>query len=287
MKKILLIGKTGQVGAEIVLQAEKMGFEVKAFGRNELEITDFEKVQKIIRKTRPDIIINTSAYHVVPDCEKYPDKAFEVNVIAEKNLAVLSKELGICLVYYSTDKVFDGKKKRPYTEKDVPNPLQMYGLSKYAGEMVTMNHNPNSFVLRTGGVFGGIHGSSSKGGNFMLYILREARTKKTLEISSEQITTIISAKYLAYITLKLLKKKAEPGIYHVINDGICQWSEIAKQIVDLRKLPMRIIPVNRQGAYNGLINPVYTPLSNKKVRALGITVPSLREAVEEYISSLP
>jgi dTDP-4-dehydrorhamnose reductase len=286
MKKILLIGKTGQVGAEIVLQAEKMGFEVHAFGRDELDITDFDKAQKIIRKIHPDFIINTSAYHVVPDCEKYPDKAFEVNVIAEKNLAVLSKELGICLVYYSTDKVFDGKKKRPYTESDTPNPLQMYGLSKYAGEMVTLNHNPNSFVLRTGGVFGGIHGSNSKKGNFMLYILREAQTKKTLEISSEQITTIVSAKYLAYITLQLLKKKAQPGIYHAINDGICQWSEIAKQIVEFKGLSMKIIPVNRQGAYNGLINPVYTPLSNKKLRLLGITVPSLKDAVAEYISSL-
>lgn len=287
MKKILLIGKSGQVGAEIMLQAKKVGFDLKAFDHEELDITDFNKTQKLIGRVKPDIIINASAYHVVPDCEKYPDKAFEINTIAQKNLAVLSNELGARLVYYSTDKVFDGKKKAPYTEKDTPNPLQIYGLSKYAGEVVTLNHNPNSFVLRTGGVFGGLYGSNSKKGNFMLYILREGQTKKNLEISSEQITTITSAKYLAYATLQLLKKKAQPGIYHVINDGICRWSDVAKQVVELKKLSMKITPVNRQGAYNGLINPVYTPLSNKKIRSLGIIVPSLKEAVAEYMASLP
>jgi len=129
----------------------------------ELSITDFLQVKKKLDDVKPDVVINTSAYHVFPKCEENPIEAMRVNFVAVKNLAILCKECGIVFITYSTDYVFDGTKNEPYEEDDRPNPLQVYGISKLAGEYAVLNYYPEgSIIIRTCGVYGGRYGSPQK-----------------------------------------------------------------------------------------------------------------------------
>src|SRR5713226_6624324 len=116
--KLFLLGKNGQLGQELYKQSEKFGFDIVSFTREELDITDVQKVHREIKKHRSRIVINATAYHVVPKCERYPDKAFLVNATAVRNLAEICESIGSKLVHYSTDYVFDGRKGKPYSEED-------------------------------------------------------------------------------------------------------------------------------------------------------------------------
>lgn len=284
--KIFLIGKNGQLGYEIDKLSRKLRNDTFSFGQADLNILDHSFVRDKISEIMPDVVINTAAYHVVPDCEKYPDKAFLVNTIAQKNLADICREKGIRLVYYSTDKVFDGKKRRPYREDDMANPIQIYGLSKLAGELVTLNYNPQSIVIRTCGIFGGLTGSREKKGNFVLYILQQAKQNTELAISSEQVASFVSADDLATTTLDLLAKNAESGIYNVVNEGYDSWANFAKEIVKIKKLSLKIKPVDRKGIHGDLQNPVFTPLDTSKLKSYKILLPTWQNALKRYLSFL-
>lgn len=133
MKKILLIGKTGQLGAEIMLDAPSFEFNVVGFEKDKLDVTKESQIKEKIKKIKPDILINTAAYNAVSTCEKNPLPAMEINFIAVQNLARICRESSVIFVTYSTDYVFDGRKNNSYEENDTPNPLQLYGISKLAG----------------------------------------------------------------------------------------------------------------------------------------------------------
>src|SRR3989338_326476 len=139
MNKILLIGETGQLGQEIIKDAPIFSFKVFGFRKDELDITNELQIKEKMKEIKPNIVINTSAYHVVPLCEKNPLLAMDVNFIAVRNLARICGEHNITFVTYSTDYVFDGQKGAPYQENDLPNPLQVYGMSKLAGEYAALH----------------------------------------------------------------------------------------------------------------------------------------------------
>lgn len=283
--KILLIGKNGQVGAEIERLSSSQGHQVFSFDKQALDITQHTLVKEKLDKFKPEVVINTAAYHVVSDCEKYPSKSFDVNVFAVKNIAVLCQERNIKFVNYSTSWVFDGKKNKAYVETDIPNPTQIYGLSKLGGEIVSLNYNYKTLVIRTCGVFGGKAGSRSKKGNFVLYILNQAKTTKVLEISSEQTTSVAYAKDLATATLKLIETKNNNGIYHLVNEGSCSWAQFAQEIVNLKKLDLKIIPVNRKGVFKNIKNPIMASIKNTKAKSLNITLPLWKNALKRYLKS--
>jgi len=283
--KIFLIGKNGQLAQEIIKESGKQRFKIFAFSKKELDIRNYYAINKAVEKKNPDFVINTSAYHVTSECELHPDKAFEVNVFAVKNLALICKKNNVKFVTYSTDYVFDGKKNRPYIEDDQPNPLQIYGLSKYAGEIVSLNYNPDGVVIRTCGVYGGSEGSPSKKGNFVLNILKEMKTKNRVEISADQIISPTYAVDLAKATLQLIKKKNTNGIYHLINEGYCSWAEFAKKIIDLKKINSRIIPIDRKGFFE-INRPLFSALKNSRAAALGIQLPYWKDALEKYLQFL-
>ncbi|MDO8658177.1 MAG: dTDP-4-dehydrorhamnose reductase [Candidatus Levybacteria bacterium] len=284
--KILLIGRNGQIGTEVDKLARLKKYEIKSPSHEELDITQPSKLKIALDDFRPEIIINTAAYHVVSECEQYPQKAFEVNAIAVRNLATLCNEKKIKLVHFSTSWVFDGYQQQPYSENDICNPVQTYGLSKLAGEIFSLNYNPHTTIIRTCGVFGGTRGSRSKKGNFILNILKEARTKRNLEISSEQTTNITNAQDVALGTLQLLEKKAKNGIYHLTNSGNCSWADIAKKIVELKKLKLKIIPVDRKGEFKEVKIPLNSSLKNEKAEKLGIILPSWENSLKRYLKLL-
>ncbi|MBI2031230.1 MAG: dTDP-4-dehydrorhamnose reductase [Candidatus Levybacteria bacterium] len=285
--RILLLGKNGQIGAQIERISNIYGHEIHAFSKQELDITNFDRLKKKIDRVRPEIVINTAAYHVVLNCERYPQKAFNINTLAVRNIGDLCSQKKIKFVHFSTSWVFDGDKEGPYVEKDIPNPLQIYGLSKFAGEIASINYNSDTIIIRTCGVFGGQRGSRAKKGNFILYILNEAKNKKTLEISSEQIVSVAYAEDLASGVLELLEKKASSGIYHLVNTGYCSWVKIAQEIVKLRRLNLEIVPVDRKGVFKGIRIPVVSSLKNTSAKSLGVVLPPWRTALIRYLATLP
>lgn len=284
--KILVIGKNGQVGAALLSCGKKEGLKIIGVGRDVLDIIDKKSIEKVVKKYKPTIIINTSAFHVVADCELHPEEAFLVNAAAVKHLADICLQNKIRLVHFSTDKVFDGDKHTPYLETDRTSPLQIYGISKLAGEECALYYNPDTLVIRTCGIFGGKTGSRSKKGNFVLYLLREAKTKSMLEISSEQIVSVAYAEDLALATIQLLLKNANPGVYNIVNAGECSWAEFAKAIVREAKVSMKIQGIDRKGYMSGMKIPKYTALSTKKINDLGISLPSWQDGLKRYMKFL-
>ena len=175
----------------------------------------------------------------------------------------------------------------PYNEDDIPNPLQIYGLSKLAGEYAAINVFPEkTVVIRTCGVYGGKTGSPEKGGNFVLNIIKEAQNKETIEISVEQIVTPTYAGDLSKATLKLLKSKAYPGTYHLVNEGYCSWYEFAKEIFRLNKINKELKPVDRGGTDGKIKRPKFSALNNTKAKELGIELPAWQEGLKSYFDLL-
>ena len=132
--KIAVIGSNGQLGSELCKQFDSL-HQIVRLTHEDIEITNIQSVQKVLNKIKPDVVINTAAYHNLPDCEKNPEISFQVNTIGALNLAKIASDCGFVLVQYSTDYVFDGQKRKPYLEKDMANPLNIYGMTKLNGEI--------------------------------------------------------------------------------------------------------------------------------------------------------
>lgn len=286
VKKILLVGKTGQLGNAIMEDVSSFEFEITAFEKEEMNVTDGLQTKRKIEEVKPNILINTSAYHVVPKCEENPLEAMMVNFLAVRNLAKLCKEKNITFVTYSTDYVFDGEKGASYNENDKPNPLQVYGISKLAGEYAALNSYPKeTFIIRTCGLYGGKAGSPEKGGNFVLNIIKETKDREIIEVSSEQIVNPTYAGDLSKATLKLLNNQANPGIYHLVNEGYCSWYEFAKEIFKIAKIDKEIKPVDRGSLSGKMKRPKFSALKNTKAKTLGIELPSWQEGLKSYFNN--
>lgn len=284
--RILLIGKSGQLGSEIDKQSAERGYAIHSFGHEELDITDINKVKSEIESYGPDFIINASAFHNVSLCEEQPDKAFLINATVLKPIAEVCSEKNIKLVHFSTDYVLDGLKGVPYIEEDKPSPVQIYGVSKAAGEYIALAYCPTSVVIRSSGVYGGKHGSREKKGNFALNILKQAEKEEIIEVASEQIVNPTYAVDLAKATLDLLIHKDISGIYHLVNEGYCSWAEFAQEIIKIKGLPTKIIPVDRKGMAGSLRRPLFSALKNTRAKKLRVVLPTWQDAIKRYILTL-
>lgn len=288
MKKILLIGQTGQLGQSLIKDASLFDFKIISFVRKELDITNPAQLEKNIAELKPNILINTSAYHVVPKCEEKPELAFLINSIAVHQAAKICQKYQIQFVTYSTDYVFDGTKRSPYIEDDYPNPLQIYGLSKLAGEYAVLNYYPKkSFVIRTCGLYGGKEGSPQKGGNFVLSIIEQVKKQTVTEVACEQIISPTYAGDLSKATLKLLKKNTKGGIYHLVNEGHCSWYQFAREILKLAKINKKLIPVDRSGKSGNMNRPLFSALKNTKAKKLGVVLPPWQTGLKTYLYEMP
>jgi len=283
--KVLITGKNGQLGKELVAQATQSGWEVHAYGREELDITNHEQMLQHLQAIAPDMLINTSAYNLVQEAEKNSANAFAINTTAVKNLSSLCQEKNIHFVTYSTDYVFDGMKGSPYNESDTPNPLQMYGLSKYAGEIAARNYNTQATIIRTCGVYGGKAGSRVKK-NFVLNILQAAKEKDELSVVDDQIVIPTYAVDLAKATIELLSKEARGGIYHLVNEGYCSWAQFAEEIITKEGWATRVIHTKTDQTGTTVKRPQFSALANEKAKTLGITLPAWKDALARYLQSL-
>jgi dTDP-4-dehydrorhamnose reductase len=280
--KILLIGRTGQLGGSIL--AEPRGHQVYAPGRDELDVESLESCERMIARFRPDVVINTAAFHNVPQCEVEPLRAFAVNCQAVRNLAAVCKRSAVRLVTFSTDYVFGGEKRTPYREDDRTGPVQMYGISRLAGELAALTTAPeHAIIVRTCGLYGP-SGAASKGGNFVDRRIADAQTQAELEMGCDQIVSPTYTYDLANAVLRLIEHpQASAGIYHLVNEGECTWFEFTRTIYDLMGLKVHLQPADRGGMSGDMRRPLYSALANTKARALGIVMPHWQNGLQRYL----
>ena len=282
--KLLLIGATGQLGGELLRNNSK--YEIYAPHRHELDLTQPGEVATMVRGLRPQVIVNCAAFHNVPKCEDQPDQAFLVNCVAVRNLAALACEVGAWLVTFSSDYVFGADNHRiPYHEDDRPAPLQIYGITRLAGEYAALTMAPErAIIIRTCGLYGH-SGARSKGGNFVDGRIAEATVERRIEIGSDQIVSPTSANDLSLAIFSLLKHpRLSSGIYHMVNEGECSWFELTRTIVEILGLKTEVVPVDRGGRTGNMRRPLYSVLANTKARALGIRLRPWREALRAYLN---
>ncbi|WP_339529331.1 dTDP-4-dehydrorhamnose reductase [Pseudomonas mucidolens] len=226
--KILITGQHGQVSRELQQRLTDLG-ELIVLGRDQLDLADVEQIRQHVRAQRPDLIINAAAHTAVDQAESEPDAAFAINAIAPGILAEEAKALGIPLIHYSTDYVFDGSKTAPYTEDDVTNPLGVYGQSKLAGEQAIAAVGGEYLILRTSWVY------SSHGKNFLLTMQRLLQEKPQMRIVADQIGAPTWAGTIAHSTRALIERwqagqAGEWGVYHLTARGETSWFGFAQAI---------------------------------------------------------
>jgi len=282
--KILLIGATGQLGGDLL--RNNVRHEIYAATRDEFDLARPDEVAAVVRRHKPDVIVNCAAFHNVPLCEDQPERAFFINCIAVRNLAGLSAEIGAWFITFSSDYVFSGGNKRiPYLEDDRPAPLQTYGITRLAGEYAMVAVAPQrSVVIRTCGLYGR-SGARSKGGNFVDGRVADARAGRRIEMASEQIVAPTSTDDLSRAVLELMEHpRLAPGIYHLVNEGGCSWYEFTCAIVEILGVATEVIPVDRGGRTGNMRRPLYSVLANTRARSLGVTLRPWREALRAYLA---
>ncbi len=220
--KVLVTGASGQLGSALCSVLADDSHVIPAT-RAEFDITDLAATRDFIRGTAPHVVIHPAAYTDVDGCEADKKKAFLVNAIGARNVAIAAHEMGAKLVFISTDYVFDGKKESPYLEYDPPNPLSVYGWSKLMGERMVMQQNPRSFILRISWLYG------ANGRNFVKTMLSLARTKEHLQVVNDQRGTPTFAGDVAR-QIRALIQTGSYGLYHCTSQGSCTWYEFALEI---------------------------------------------------------
>ncbi|OGD20680.1 MAG: dTDP-4-dehydrorhamnose reductase [Candidatus Aminicenantes bacterium RBG_16_63_16] len=273
--KILLIGADGQLGFEV---RRAFGAGVMPLTHKDIEVSDPAQTAAVIGSAAPGAVINTAAYHSVPECEKNPETAFRVNTLGARNIALACVQTGARFVHISTDYVFDGRKPAPYTEEDIPRPLNTYGVSKAAGEFFVPVAG-RYYIIRTSGLFG-IRGCRAKDGkNFVKTMLLAAKTRPVVEVSANVISNPTYARDAARKIKMLLEEDAPSGVYHIANSGPCSWYEFAREIFRQAGIAVEVKPRTETEEAEGIKRPLFTPLASVKTEPLR----HWKEALGDYL----
>jgi dTDP-4-dehydrorhamnose reductase len=266
--RILLLGKNGQVGSELQDTLEPLG-DLVAWDIEELDLSQIWRIGEAVWKLKPDVIVNPAAYTAVDRAEEEPDLARAINTEAPRALAEVAQELGAALIHFSTDYVFDGNKEKPYTEEDVPNPINDYGRSKLDGEKAVKETGGSYLILRTSWVY------SLRYDSFPTRVLRWARTQEVMRIVEDQVASPTWSRMLAEFTVKLLTEadlsvfdwiQERSGVYHLAGQGEASRFEWAKAVLnfDPRKdeqIVRELLPAKSDEFPNPARRPVYSALN--------------------------
>ena len=293
MKKILVLGATGQIGK--ALKKDLVGWEeVKFLNRKELDFKNIESIESKIKDFQPDFIINTAAYTNVDGAEDFRDDAYQINSVAVDKLSKLANSYGVVLVHFSTDYVFDGQKNLPYLETDFPNPLSIYGKSKLEGEKFVEENCSKFFIIRTSGVI------SRSEDNFLSKIKKFTEKQNKLFVINDQITSINYSAYISKTTSLIIKKTEENienesrwGTYHMSGDKLGSWFDFAKYAQKISKLKnpnsafsKSIIESISSEEFNQKAKrPNYSFLSSDKLKVeFDLMLPNWEESISEVVT---
>ena len=278
--RVLITGKNGQLAQEFAKRLAAPGFEVEAPEEERLDIGDHAAVRAALEALRPEVVLNCAAYNLVDEAERDPTAAFRVNARGVQHLAAACRETGAVLVHYSTDYVFNGQKKDPYTETDRPDPINNYGKTKLAGEAFLRETTDRFLLFRVSWVFG--EGKQ----NFLYKILQMTGRSEVLRIVDDQVSTPTSAPEIVRLTL-LAVDKGLSGMYHLTHGGYASRYEVACYL--LRKLGMetKVIPVSSDYFPAPARRPLFSALSNKRLSEdLTVEIPHWKIGIDRYAETL-
>ena len=254
MMKIIVAGSKGMLAQDLIPLLKKE-HETLSFDQDEVDITDKERVFDLIASTKPDLVINCAAYNQVDQAETNRDAAFGVNADGVQHLALACEEFGSVLCHFSTDYVFDGKSTQPYQPHDQPNPISLYGESKWAGEGVIQSILHRYYLIRTSSLYG------KRGPNFVYTILRLAQEKDVLRVVKDQIMSPTWTMNLAQGVMQLIHSD-NFGVYHLTDrtEGGISWFEFAKEILKLKGINKEIEPTMSDKFKSPAKRPAYSVL---------------------------
>jgi len=270
--RLLVTGAGGQLGRELI--EVLASHEVHGRDHRALDITDRHAVFATVEQVRPSWVINAAAYNDVDGAEGASELAFAVNAAGPGYLAEAAARAGADMVHISTDYVFDGRKGAPYTELDRPDPLSVYGRSKYEGELQVQSAHPTACVLRTAWLYGEF------GNNFVKAILKAAERGGPLKVVADQIGSPTWTRHLAQAIGELIQTPAR-GLFHVANSGSCSRFEFARAIVQGR---VEVQPISAADAARPAPRPANSALASERWQAAGLRpLPDWERALGDYL----
>jgi dTDP-4-dehydrorhamnose reductase len=283
MRHVAILGANGQLGTD--LRAALCELRVTGLTHAELDVCNTVRARELIGTLRPDVVINTTAFHKVDICEDEPAMSFAVNASAVYELARLARDLGSTLIHFSSDYVFDGRARSPYSEEALPGPINVYGVSKLAGEHLVRRFCPHHYVIRTTGLYG-VAGTSGKGGNFVETMIRLGRSGNPVRVVADQVVTPTATADLAAAVAALVEKDGQVpyGLYHVTSRGQCSWYEFARAIFERCAMPVDLTPITTAESGAKATRPAYSVLDHRHwIRAGLQELRPWHEALDDYL----
>lgn len=282
--KVLITGANGQLGRELMRHAPA-GVQLLAPGRAELDVAIPASMQRVLALA-PDVIVNAAAYTAVDKAQTDRDTAYAVNTMGAAHMAQAARELGCRLVHFSTDFVFDGAQGHPYTVESTPNPLNVYGASKLAGERAVQAVKPDALIVRTAWLYGAV------GGNFVHSMLRLMLARQELQVVDDQIGTPTAAAGLARCTWRAIEIKLT-GLQHWTDAGVASWYDFAVAIqqtalpLGLLRHPAAVLPVPSTAYPTPAPRPAFSVLDKTATwHALALTAPHWRTALADTLAAV-
>ena len=276
--KVLVTGVKGQLGFDVMNELKKRGLEAVGADIEEMDITDEESVNRFIMDAKPDAVIHCAAYTAVDAAEENEDICRRVNADGTRNIAKVCKELDCKMIYISTDYVFDGQGSRPWEPDEERHPLNVYGQTKYEGELAVQELLEKYFIVRIAWVFG------VNGKNFVKTMLNLAQTHDTLTVVNDQYGSPTYTYDLAGLLVDMVQTD-KYGIYHATNEGICTWYEFACEIFKQANVSVKVLPVSAAEYRAKAKRPENSRMSKEKLTENGFErLPSWQDALGRYLA---
>lgn len=276
--KVLVTGVKGQLGFDVMNELKKRGLEAVGADIEEMDITDEESVNRFIMDAKPDAVIHCAAYTAVDAAEENEDICRRVNADGTRNIAKVCKELDCKMIYISTDYVFDGQGSRPWEPDEERHPLNVYGQTKYEGELAVQELLEKYFIVRIAWVFG------VNGKNFVKTMLNLAQTHDTLTVVNDQYGSPTYTYDLARLLVDMVQTD-KYGIYHATNEGICTWYEFACEIFKQANVSIKVLPVSAAEYRAKAKRPENSRMSKEKLTENGFErLPSWQDALGRYLA---
>jgi dTDP-4-dehydrorhamnose reductase len=278
--RLLVTGAGGLLGAAVIREFQHDA-HVRACDRRQLDVTDEAAVDALVADARPDVIVNCAAYNDVDGAEREPKTALDVNAFGVLTLARAARARGAVLVHYSSDFVFDGETDRPYREGDAPNPRGVYAASKLLGDWFAAEA-PRAYVLRVESLFGEPGPGGARRGSLATIVDRIQAGEEVPVFVVRTVSPSFTAD-IAAATRALVERGTAPGLYHCVNTGAARWSEVGAEAARLLGREFRLKPITLETVKLVAPRPRYCALSNAKLAAAGVTMPTWQDALARFL----
>lgn len=278
--RVLVTGVNGQLGHDVMNELAKRGYEGVGVDVEEMDITDRDAVERVMREAHVDKVMHCAAWTAVDAAEDQVELCRKVNAVGTENIARMCRELDLPMVYLSTDYVFDGEGERPWEPDDERHPLNVYGQTKYEGELAVEKYLEKYFIVRIAWVFG------INGNNFIKTMLRLSETHDTLTVVDDQIGSPTYTYDLARLLVDMLETE-KYGRYHATNEGLCSWCDFAKEIFRQAGKKVTVLPVTSDEYPAKAKRPHNSRMNKDKLEEMGFTrLPSWQDALGRYLKEI-